>query len=57
MGSSLTAIETGPGFVCRSCYDKPGEKISEHARGDAIDVIAIALDDGQKLSVRGLDRQ
>jgi hypothetical protein len=52
MGSSLTAIETGPGFVCRSRYDKPGEKISEHARGDAIDVIAFALDDGQKLSVR-----
>ena len=41
MGVSLTAIETGPGFVCRSRYDKPGEKISEHARVDAIDVIAL----------------
>ncbi len=52
MGSGLTAIGTGPGFVCRNRYDKPGEKISEHAKGDAVDVMAFALEDGQKLSVR-----
>ncbi len=52
MGSGLTAIETGPGLVCRSRYDKPGEKVSEHAKGDAIDIMAFALEDGQKLTVR-----
>ncbi len=52
MGSRLTAIDTGPGFVCRNRYDKPGEKVSEHARGDAIDVAAFALENGVKLTVK-----
>jgi hypothetical protein len=52
MGSRLAAIDTGPGFVCRDRYNKPGEKISEHAKGDAIDVTAFALENGHRLTVR-----
>jgi hypothetical protein len=52
MGSRLTAIDTGPGFVCRNRYDKPGDKVSEHARGGAIDVMAFALENGVKLTVK-----
>lgn len=52
MGSKLTTIETGPGLVCRTRYGEPGEKISEHAKGNAIDISAFRLENGQKLSVK-----
>jgi hypothetical protein len=52
MGSKLTAIQTGPGFVRRTRYDKPDEKISEHAKGNAIDVMAFALENGKTLTVK-----
>jgi hypothetical protein len=32
----FVAIETGPGLVCRTRYDRAGEKISEHAKGNVI---------------------
>jgi hypothetical protein len=52
MGSKLTAIETGPGLVCRNRIGEPGEKLSEHAKGDAIDIMAFRFESGQKLSVK-----
>jgi hypothetical protein len=52
MNSKLAAIETGPGLVCRTRYGAPDEKISEHAKGNAIDVAAFRLENGQKLSVK-----
>jgi hypothetical protein len=52
LGSKLAAIETGPGLVCRTRYDKPGEKMSEHAKGDAIDIMAFRAEDGRRLSVK-----
>jgi hypothetical protein len=52
MGSKLTAIETGPGLVCRNRIGEPGEKVSEHAKGDAIDIMAFRFESGQKLSVK-----
>jgi hypothetical protein len=52
MNSKLAAIETGPGLVCRTRYDKPDEKISEHAKGNAIDVAAFRLEDGRSLTVK-----
>jgi len=52
LGAKLTAIETGPGLVCRTRYNKPGEKISEHAKGDAIDVTAFRLENGRMLTVK-----
>ena len=52
MGSNLTSIETEGGFVCRERDNRPGEKISEHAKGDAIDVAAFQLENGQNVSVK-----
>ena len=52
MESKLAAIETGAGLVCRTRYNMPGEKISEHAKGNAIDIAAFRLENGQKLSVK-----
>jgi hypothetical protein len=48
----LTEIVTGPGLVCRTRYGRPGEKISEHARGNAIDIAAFRLDGGTSLPVK-----
>jgi hypothetical protein len=52
LGSKLAAIETGPGLVCRTKYGTPGEKMSEHAKGDAIDITAFRAEDGRRLSVK-----
>jgi hypothetical protein len=52
MGSKLVAIETGAGLVCRTRYTKPDEKISEHAKGNAIDIAAFRLENGRSLSVK-----
>jgi hypothetical protein len=52
MGSKLATIETGPGLVCRTRDGQMGEKISEHAKGNAIDIAAFQLENGQKLSVK-----
>ena len=51
-GARLTTIETGPGFVCRNRYNQPDAKISEHAKGNAIDIAAFALSDKQRISVK-----
>jgi hypothetical protein len=52
MGSKLTTIETGPGLVCRTRDGQPGEKISEHAKCNAIDIAAFRLENGKRLSVK-----
>ncbi len=53
LGSKLAAVEIGAAFVCRTRYNLPGEKISEHAKGDAVDVTAFRLENGRTLSVEG----
>jgi hypothetical protein len=53
-GQNLTAIETGPGFVCKARYDKPGALPSEHAKGDAIDVMVFVLADKRRIAVKEL---
>ena len=52
MGSKLTTIETAAGFVCRARNNQAGEKISEHAKGNAIDITGFRIENGQTLSVR-----
>jgi hypothetical protein len=44
-GQGLAQIETGPGFVCRTRYGKPGETPSEHAKGNALDIASFVLAD------------
>ena len=56
-GQKLARIDTGPGFACTARYDKPGALPSEHAKGDAIDVVAFGLADNRRIAVKedGLD--
>ncbi len=41
--AKVVAIETGPGYQCRSRDDVEGAKISAHAKGFAVDVAAVEL--------------
>ena len=48
-GQELAQIETGPGFACRTRYGKPGEKLSEHAKGNALDIASFVLADQTRI--------
>ena len=52
LGAGLAAIETGPGYVCRNRNNEAAEKLSEHAKGNALDIAAFALRDGRRMAVR-----
>jgi hypothetical protein len=52
MNSKLAAIETGQAFECRTRYNTVGEKLSEHAKGNAIDVTGFRLESGLNLLVK-----
>jgi hypothetical protein len=50
MSSKLSVIDTEGAFVCRTRNHRPGEKVSEHAKGDAVDIAAFHLENGQKVA-------
>jgi hypothetical protein len=52
LGSGLAAVETGPGYVCRNRNNEAAGKLSEHAKGNALDIFAFALSDGRRVAVR-----
>ena len=54
-GQKLAEIETGPGFACIARYDRPGALPSEHAKGDAIDVVSFVLADKRRVTVKDPD--
>ena len=56
LGSKLAAIETGPGYVCRNRNNEPAGKLSEYAKGNALDIFAFALSDGRRVALRPADR-
>jgi hypothetical protein len=47
----ITAIDTGPGYDCRSQDRTAGAKISAHAKGLAVDFIAVAIADKRRILV------
>jgi hypothetical protein len=49
-GSPLSAVRHGSAYVCRTRHN--GEKISEHALGNAIDLTAFELQDGTLIEVK-----
>jgi hypothetical protein len=53
-GQKLAEIETGPGFACTARYDKAEAPPSEHAKGDAIDVVSFVLADKHRVTVKAL---
>ncbi len=48
-GQRLMRIETGQGFACKARYDKPGGVPSEHAKGDALDIVSFVLADDRRI--------
>ncbi len=49
--TKVVQIKVAAHYICRTRNNKPGEKISEHGKGRAIDISAIVLADGRVLSV------
>jgi hypothetical protein len=50
LGSPLSAIENYDSYSCRSRNRVAGAKLSEHAKGNAIDVRAFHLADGRRIA-------
>jgi len=48
-GSGVKSVEQASAFVCRPRHN--GEKLSEHAFGNALDIAAFTLDDGTKIEI------
>ncbi len=55
LGSGLAAVETGPGYACRKRNNAATGKLSEHAKGNALDIAAFALSDGRRIAVHPAD--
>lgn len=51
LGASVVALDTGPGYYCRSVDRVPGAKVSPHGKGVAIDVSAFLLADRRRIAV------
>ena len=48
---ALTAIETGSGYICRRRNNAPDGKLSEHAFGNAVDIMAFRFEEGPAIAV------
>ncbi|RMH50177.1 MAG: extensin family protein [Alphaproteobacteria bacterium] len=51
LGSELVSIEVAASYACRPRNNRPGARLSEHARGRAIDIAAFGLADGRRITV------
>jgi hypothetical protein len=51
LGAALRAVETYDDFECRGRNRVAGAKLSEHGKGDALDVRAFILSDGRSLAL------
>ncbi len=52
-GGGVTSLRVAAHYSCRTRNNIPGAKISEHGRGNAIDISAINLKNGTALTVLG----
>jgi hypothetical protein len=51
LGTKVDSIETGPGYQCRNRNGLPDGKISAHAKGLAIDIVAIRFADKRRVAL------
>lgn len=51
LGRRLTKVTIYGSYSCRTRNSKPGAKLSEHAKGHAVDVAGVTLGDGRQISV------
>ena len=52
-GGGLVGIQVPSHYACRTRNSRSGAKISEHAKGNAIDISAFILADGTRITVLG----
>ena len=50
-GGGLVAIQVPAHYACRTRNHRPGARLSEHAKGNAIDISAFILADGSRIAV------
>jgi len=50
-GAGLAELEVFGSYSCRSVDDMPGQKLSEHAFANAVDVSGFKLTDGREISI------
>ena len=50
-GAQLQSITTGPGIVCRKRVGGAQTKISEHAKGNALDITGFGLSDNRSIQI------
>jgi hypothetical protein len=51
MGAPLSTIRTGTAFLCRNRVGLGESKISEHARGNALDIVSFDLRDSRRIVI------
>lgn len=51
MGGGLQSLKVAAHYACRSRNNKRGARLSEHAKGNAIDIAAFNLADGSAITV------
>ncbi len=54
LGQHVSRIEDFGTYACRTRNSIAGERLSEHATANAIDVSAFVLEDGRRITVRGV---
>ncbi len=54
-GGDLTGLRVAAAYVCRTRNSQPGARLSEHGRGNAIDISAFRLVDGSWIEVQGAE--
>ncbi|MEM8793588.1 MAG: extensin family protein [Pseudomonadota bacterium] len=52
LGKGISSVWVMGSYSCRTRNNQPGARISEHARGRAIDVGGLTLSDGSRITVR-----
>ena len=50
-GGGVSGLRIAAHYVCRTRNHQPGARLSEHAKGNAIDIAAFQLRDGSEISV------
>ncbi len=53
LGSPVVRIESFGTYSCRSVNSRPGARLSEHGRANAVDIAAFVLADGRRITVLG----
>jgi len=51
MGGGVSGLKVAAHYACRTRNHQPGARLSEHAKGNAIDIAAIQLRDGDDITV------